>query len=248
VILVNVVVFLFSITAHDRVVPRADGDGTVAISGFDAITLEHGFVPCELAGSCARRGVSEALPAGASGADAAVKVKVARGAVWLTLLTAVFMHGGWLHLIGNMLFLYIFGNNVEDALGRVRYLLFYLLCGLAASVTQFAINTGSDVPNIGASGAIAGVLGGYLILHPRARVLTAFPILLFLYVREVPAVLVLVTWFGLQVLNGSAALVGPEQSFGVAYFAHIGGFAAGFALALPLALRRRRRPAAPLIA
>ena len=157
-------------------------------------------------------------------------MRVDRAPVWITLLSAMFMHGGWLHLIGNMLFLFVFGNNVEDAMSRSAFLLFYLLGGLAASLTQFAIDTGSEVPNIGASGAIAGVLGGYVLLHPRARVLTAHP------AARIPlrgraaggaraADLVRPAGAG-----RSAGLVNPDASFGVAYFAHIGGFVAGFVL------------------
>ncbi|MDX6378262.1 MAG: hypothetical protein QOE98_2565 [Gaiellaceae bacterium] len=244
IIVVNVAVFVFSIAQSDRVLPRYDRDGKVAVSGFDATTLEKGFTPCELASDCERPGYGETLRAGSDKADDVVKVRVDRAPVWLTLLTAMFMHGGWVHLIGNMLFLFVFGNNVEDAMGRMAFLLFYLLCGLAASLTQFAIDTSSEVPNIGASGAIAGVLGGYVMLHPRARVLTAVPLLVFVYVAELPAVFVLVTWFALQVLNGSAGLVNPDASFGVAYFAHIGGFVAGLVLvrlfAWPTRVRRQR--------
>ena len=128
--------------------------------------------------------------------------------MWITLLSAMFMHGGWLHLIGNMLFLFVFGNNVEDAMSRSAFLLFYLLGGLAASITQFAIDTASEVPNIGASGAIAGVLGGYVLLHPRARVLTAIPLLVFIYLAELPAVLVLLD---LVRAAGAGRVGGPRQ-------------------------------------
>ena len=244
IIVVNVAIFVFSIAQPDRTMRRYDGDGTVQISGFDATTLEYGFTPCEVESECDRPGYGETLRAGSDDVDDVVSVRVHRAVVWLTLLSAMFMHGGWIHLIGNMLFLFVFGNNVEDAMGRGGFLLFYLLGGLAASLTQFAIDTSSEVPNIGASGAIAGVLGGYVLLHPRARVLTAIPLLVFLYVAELPAVLVLLTWFGLQVLDGSAGLVNPDVSFGVAYFAHIGGFVAGFLLvrlfAWPKRARRRR--------
>ena len=240
-ILINVVIFVFSIAQPSRTLGRADGDGRVTVSGFDAITLEYGFKPCELQSECPHPGRGEALPLGATDADDAVEVRIPHVSALFTLLSAMFMHGGWLHLIGNMLFLWIFGNNVEDAMHRGLYLAYYLLCGLAASLTQFAIDTASDVPNIGASGAIAGVLGGYLLLYPRARVLTVVPLLVFFYVVEIPAVLVLATWFGLQLLDGSAALAAPGESFGVAYFAHIGGFVAGFALVRLVATRRLRR-------
>ncbi len=245
-IAINVAIFLFSISRPDLSLPRYDREGTARVSGFDAITLEFGFTPCELASDCERGGYGETLKAGSGNLDDVVEVRVERQPVWLTLVSAMFMHGGWLHLIGNMLFLFVFGNNVEDAMSRLRFLLFYLLSGLAASLTQFAIDATSEVPNIGASGAIAGVLGGYLLLHPRARVLTAVPLLVFIYLAELPAAFVLITWFGLQVLDGSAGLVNPDVSFGIAYFAHIGGFVAGFLLAWPLARamagRRRGRP------
>ena len=244
IIAINCAVFLFSIAQSSRSVPRYDGHGRATISGFDKITLEYGFTPCELASNCDRPNFGEVLPAGTSDTSRSAKVRVNRAAVWLTLLTAMFMHGGWLHLIGNMLFLYVFGNNVEDAMGRAAFVLFYLLGGLAASLTQFAIDTSSEVPNIGASGAIAGVLGGYVLLHPRAKVLTAIPLLVFIYMAELPAVLVLTTWFGLQVLDGSAGLVNPDASLGVAYFAHIGGFLTGLVLvrlfAWPTRARRQR--------
>jgi len=239
-IAVNVIVFLYSIGQTTRTLPDYQGEATVAVAGFDEITLEYGFVPCELARSCAHPDLGDASVAGGDGSTA--QVRVPEQPAWLTLLTAMFMHGGWLHIAGNMLFLWIFGNNVEDAMGRVRFLVFYLFCGLAASLTQFVIDTGSQVPNIGASGAIAGVLGGYVLLYPKARVLTAITLLVFFYVVEIPAVFVLLAWFALQVLDGSAALVAPGQSFGVAYFAHIGGFVAGAALVRAFARRRRPPP------
>jgi membrane associated rhomboid family serine protease len=242
IIVVNVAVFLYSIVQEPRSMRRWDGPGTVQISGFDAITLGYGFVPCELASSCTRPGYGEAVEFDT--ADT-VPVRVSRPSVWLTLVTAMFMHGGWLHIIGNMLFLWVFGNNVEDALGHVVFLLFYLMCGLAATLAQFATDTSAEVVNIGASGAIAGVLGGYLLLHPRARVLTAVPLILGVYLREIPAVIVLLSWFGLQIVSGSVALAGPDQG-GIAYFAHIGGFAAGMLLVRPLSRRRRRRRALAL--
>ena len=149
----------------------------------------------------------------------------------ITLLTAMFLHGGWMHLIGNMLYLWIFGDNIEDQLGPLRFLAFYLLCGLGAAAAQIAVDPTSSVPMLGASGAIAGVLGGYLILFPRARVLTLVPLILFYRLIEVPAVLVLGFWFVLQLLNGAAALATVQmQTGGEAFYAHIGGFVAGLVL------------------
>jgi membrane associated rhomboid family serine protease len=145
-----------------------------------------------------------------------------------TPFTSMFMHGDWLHLISNMWFLYIFGDNVEEALGRVRYVAFYVLCGLAAAFAQVAIDPGSTVPMVGASGAIAGVLAAYFRLFPHARVLTLIPILFFAVFRELPAVFFIVIWFGLQLLMGIGALGSIGQhTGGIAFFAHIGGFIGG---------------------
>ena len=147
---------------------------------------------------------------------------------WLTPLTSMFLHGGWMHLLGNCLFLWIFGNNVEDSMGRLRFILFYVICGLAAAATQVAMNPGAAVPMVGASGAISGVLGAYLLLYPRVRVRVVFIVFVF----SVPAWLVLLEWIGLQVLSGWSQLskMRPDVSSGVAVWAHIGGFVAGLVL------------------
>ncbi len=148
---------------------------------------------------------------------------------WLTLLTSMFMHGGLLHLGGNMLFLWIFGNNIEDSMGRFRFVAFYLLGGLAAMGLQTVIAPDAAVPTIGASGAVAAVLGGYALLYPRARVVTFVLIILFFTVIELPALVVLGLWFLLQAAAGAAELGNPIAGGegGVAYFAHIGGFIFG---------------------
>ena len=159
---------------------------------------------------------------------------------WLTLFTAMFMHGGLLHLGGNMLFLWIFGNNVEDSMGPVKFLLFYLLAGLAAAALQILIGPDSQVPNVGASGAIAGVLGGYLILFPRARVITVIFIIFFFTIVELPALLILGLWFVQQILFGYLDFNSGGEGGGVAYFAHIGGFAFGL-LAIKLFADERKR-------
>jgi membrane associated rhomboid family serine protease len=150
----------------------------------------------------------------------------------LTPVTSMFLHGGWMHLLGNCLFLWVFGNNVEDSMGRLRFLLFYLLCGLAAAAAQIAVNPASPVPMVGASGAISGVLGAYLVLYPRVRVRVLIPIFIFLQIITLPAYLVLLIWIGLQLLNGLPQLspVRPDVSSGVAFWAHIGGFVAGVLL------------------
>ena len=165
----------------------------------------------------------------------------------VTALTSMFMHGGWLHLIGNMLFLWIFGNNVEDALGRIRFLVFYLLGGFAATALQTYITLayGSEldaqIPNLGASGAVSAVLGAYLVLLPNARVVTVI-FLLIIFIRDFPAWLFLGVWFLLQLWLGSFSLIQPQAGGGVAFFAHIGGFVFGLATVY---LFRKRRPLRP---
>jgi membrane associated rhomboid family serine protease len=161
---------------------------------------------------------------------------------WLTLFTAMFMHGGLLHLGGNMLFLWIFGNNVEDSMGPVKFVIFYLLGGLAAAALQILIGPDSQVPNVGASGAIAGVLGGYLILFPRARVITVIFIIFFFTIVELPALLILGLWFLQQIVFGYLGFDNAGEGGGVAYFAHIGGFAFGL-LAIKLFADERKRRA-----
>ena len=147
---------------------------------------------------------------------------------WTTVVTSMFLHGGWLHLGGNMLYLWIFGDNVEDAMGRIRFILFYLLCGIAAASAQAAINPSSSIPMVGASGGIAGVLGAYLILHPKAAVRCFMFIIIFFRFINLPAWLVLGGWIGLQFAAAPQAFQGAEG--GVAYMAHIGGFITGVAL------------------
>ena len=151
---------------------------------------------------------------------------------WITLLTSVFLHGGWWHLISNMLALYIFGDNVEDQLGHLRYLLFYLGSGLAAHAAHLLAQASSPLPTVGASGAIAGVLGAYLVLFPRARVVTLVPIFYFIRIVQIPAVIYLGFWFVSQLFNGLFALSAANvlQAGGVAWWEHIGGFVFGLAI------------------
>jgi membrane associated rhomboid family serine protease len=165
------------------------------------------------------------------------------GAAWLTLVTSMFLHGGILHLAGNMLFLWIFGANVEDAMARWRYLLFYLLGGLAAIGLQIAIDPDSTVPTVGASGAIAAVLGGYILLYPRARIVTVVFIVFLFTLIELPAWLMLGLWFLEQAVVGAGQLAHPTggEGGGVAYFAHIGGFAFGLLAIRAFVQRHRRR-------
>lgn len=152
-----------------------------------------------------------------------------------TFVTSMFLHGSFMHLAGNMLFLWVFGDNLEDQMGHVGFLLFYLAGGLAAAVAQVLSDPSSPVPMVGASGAIAGVMGGYLLLFPRARVDILIILIVFFRVIPVPAWIVLGAWFGIQVIQGSLT---PTDQGGVAYWAHAGGFAAGLGLTLPLWMRR----------
>jgi membrane associated rhomboid family serine protease len=154
------------------------------------------------------------------------------GLTWLTLLTSMFMHGGWLHLIGNMWFLWLFGNNIEDSCGHLRFLVFYLLTGLAGSAAHVLTASNSLIPTVGASGAISGVMGAYLVLYPRVKIQTLFILFIFVRIFPVPAWLILGEWLLIQVLSGwqSPAAGGAAASGGVAFLAHIGGFLAGLVL------------------
>ncbi len=184
----------------------------------------YAAIPCELTGEGACRTAPGGPPAP------------------ITALTSMFMHGSILHLGGNMLFLWIFGNNVEDSMGPAKFVVFYLLGGLAALAGQAATDLGSDVATLGASGAVAAVLGGYLLLFPRARVVTVIFIVIFFTIVELPALLFLVIWFAQQALFGYFDLIQPAgEGGGVAYFAHIGGFVLGLALIKLFASERRRR-------
>jgi membrane associated rhomboid family serine protease len=170
-----------------------------------------------------------------------------QAAWWVTLFTSMFMHGGILHLAGNMLFLWIFGNNIEDSMGRPRFILFYLLAGLVAVYAQSLLDTGATVPTIGASGAVAGVLGGYALLHPQARVLSLIFIVFFVTLIEVPAYIILGIWFVLQFIPaiGQTAIPDIAGEGGVAYWAHLGGFVFGLAAIKLFANRHRDRPIEP---
>jgi membrane associated rhomboid family serine protease len=199
----------------------------------------HAMVPWEVTHQVdlAQGGVAarEAIDADLGpGVGAEVQQALQRGCpdkdVNLPILVSMFLHGGWLHIGGNMLFLWIFGNNVEDRLGRLAFIAFYLLSGLAATALQLAFGPSSAVPNIGASGAIAGILGAYLVMFPRARVYTIV-IFFFITAIELPAVAVLGFWFVLQLFSGVGSL-GANVNGGVAYWAHVGGFAFGAAVAL----------------
>jgi membrane associated rhomboid family serine protease len=157
-----------------------------------------------------------------------------------TLLTSMFLHGGWLHLLGNMLFLWVFGRNVEDVIGGGRFLVFYLCCGLAAAILQVITSPYSRVPTIGASGAIAGVMGAYLIKFPRARIVTLVFIIVFVTTVEIPAWIMLVWWFVIQLFSGLGSLANTNYSGGgIAWFAHVGGFLTGMLLIRAFPVKRR---------
>jgi membrane associated rhomboid family serine protease len=166
---------------------------------------------------------------------------------FMTIMISMFLHGGLMHIGSNMLYLWIFGDNVEDRLGHGKYLLFYLLCGIGATLAHAVFGPASRIPAIGASGAIAGVLGAYLILYPRARVMTLIPIFFFITIREIPAIVILGFWFVLQLFSGvgSLGVTDAQDMGGVAYFAHIGGFVAGMLLIAPFGGFRRPRAAQP---
>ncbi|MCI0414788.1 rhomboid family intramembrane serine protease [bacterium] len=159
----------------------------------------------------------------------------------IPVFTSMFLHGGWLHLIGNMWFLYIFGDNVEDRVGHVAYIFFYLLCGIGSALTQTFLQANSNIPMVGASGAIAGVLGAYFMLYPHSRILTLVPIFIFLQIMEIPAVVFLFFWFLWQFIQGALAASTPAQG-GVAWWAHIGGFVVGLVLIFFFKKREKPKP------
>jgi membrane associated rhomboid family serine protease len=170
----------------------------------------------------------------------AASVGFPSGGYW-PILTHQFLHGGWLHIISNMWTLWIFGDNVEDRMGPVRFIIFYLLCGTVAGLTQVFANPDSTLPSIGASGAIAGVLGAYFLFFPTARLIVMFPILFFPFFFELPAVFYLAIWFFTQLLSGTMASIGPQHAGGIAWWAHIGGFVGGMLLCWLFLKRRSRR-------
>ncbi|MEX2275398.1 MAG: rhomboid family intramembrane serine protease [Actinomycetota bacterium] len=211
----------------------------------------HGLVPWEVTnrqnlaqgGAPARQAIDRSIGSvdGAAIQDA-LRIACPTKSWWLPLGVSMFLHAGWIHLLGNLLFLWVFGNNVEDRLGRARYLFFYLLGGLVAAGLQVVITPESTAPTIGASGAIGAVLGAYLVLFPRHRILT----LIFVFALvEIPAVFVLGSWFVLQLFSG-VSVIGSELTSGVAYWAHVGGFLAGVAMTYVLLGRGARDDASAL--
>jgi membrane associated rhomboid family serine protease len=217
-IIANVVVFFLSIRNGGSIWNGPD-QGTVVHYGAIPFEFTHPGRECDLTtgGGIAcegQLGIAGSAPP--------------QPATWFTALSSMFMHGGLLHIGGNMLFLWVFGNNVEDAMGRAKFAFFYVLGGLAAMGLQIAVDTSSTVPSVGASGAVAAVLGGYLLLYPRARVLTLVFLFVFFTFIQIPAMFFLVIWFGQQLLFGYLDYADPTGGGGgVAYFAHIGGFLFG---------------------
>ena len=253
-ILVNVAAFVWELTlpADQASSPAFDA---AHVSERDQALLEYGAIPYRLTHPGKDCGVTEAGPGGTrlvcqgtasfSRASSSGEVALLDAAPWwVTLLTSMFLHGGWVHIVGNMLFLWIFGNNVEDSMGRWRYLLFYLLGGIVATYALTLFNPSTAEVLFGASGAIAGVLGGYILLYPRSRVLTLIFLFLFVTLVEIPAVIMLGIWFILQALPGLGHISIPGlTSTGVAYLAHVGGFLFGLAAIKPFVRwARRTRP------
>jgi membrane associated rhomboid family serine protease len=242
-------------------------------SGIDQSSLEYGAIPYRIthpgeSGDCAVGAVGQPDPAGQFEAgvvcpgtpdyakaeqlnsddpQADLFIPVDQAPWYVTLFTSMFMHGGILHIAGNMLFLWVFGNNIEDSMGRVKFTAFYLTAGLVAVYSQAALDVASTVPTIGASGAVAGVLGAYALLHPAARVLTLIFIIFFVTLVEIPALILLGIWFILQFLPAVGQVATPEVGGGggIAYFAHVGGFLFGLAT-IKLLAGRRRDPEPPL--
>ena len=199
--------------------------------------VHYGFVPYEFThwGKHCDLSAGRVLCEGMPGVDGQASHQIA---TWLTPFTAMFTHAGLLHLGGNMLFLWIFGNNVEDSMGPVRFLAFYLLAGLAATGLQLALGPNSTTPNLGASGAIAGVLGGYIVMYPRAKVVTLVFIIFLFTILELPAIFFLGFWFVEQLFFGALTTANTVGGGGVAYWAHVGGFVAGLLLIKLFATRR----------
>jgi len=234
IIAINVVVFFYELTLSAT--PGLFG----SVSELDRFFYEWGSIPACLSD---RLGLDPALDP-----RALAFCREGHNGL-LTVASSMFMHGGWLHLIGNMIFLWVFGDNVEDAMGHVRYAVFYAVVGLGATAAHVAIGPDEFIPAIGASGAIAGVLGAYLLLYPRARVSAILPLFIFFWMPfQVPAIVLIGVWFVMQLLNGVASLATADvvgAGGGVAWFAHIGGFVAGLVLVRLFVLGRSVPPPRP---
>jgi membrane associated rhomboid family serine protease len=240
---------MFPLKDENPTSTRAVVTGVVILTTIAAWGLVQGFgVEGSLVRSICRFGVipAELLGRAAPGTE----IPLGRGytcalgdsAPWLTLFSSIFMHGGWFHLIGNMWFLWVFGNNIEDVMGHGRFVVFYLLTGVAAALAQVFAQPSSPVPMVGASGAISGVMGAYVVLFPRVRVHTVIFLGFFITRIEIPAAVMLGYWFLLQVVGGIPSLAGGGGGGGVAFLAHAGGFVAGAALIYLFARPDRLRP------
>ena len=259
-IAVNVAVFIWQLTLSDD--PNSSESPNIrGLSAADEAVYELGAIPYRLTHPGTQCGIVT-VPEGVNPRD--LEPVVCEGSAdervaedtpgvrvvdlegppwWATILTSMFMHGGWLHIIGNMLFLWVFGNNVEDAMGRLRFALFYVLAGAAAVYAQSAIDPASTIPTIGASGAVAGVLGAYILLHPKARVVTLVIIIFFVTLIEIPAMILLAIWAMLQFLPALGQVgVGDLPADSVAYVAHVGGFVFGMLAIKLFTARRDERP------
>jgi membrane associated rhomboid family serine protease len=220
--IVTVVIILLNVVVYFGV-----EKGGFSAPNNDNAVIEYSFIPYELSHTdqeCVQ--IDDKIGCGTEQQLVEADADSEQPSVFFTIFSAMFMHGGLIHLAGNMLFLWIFGNNIEDSMGRVKFLIFYLLGGIAATLAQFATDPNAVVPNLGASGAIAAVLGGYALLYPRARVVTLIFIVFFITLIEVPALFVLGAWFVLQALDAATQPLGGGGG-GVAVWAHLGGFVFG---------------------
>jgi membrane associated rhomboid family serine protease len=212
-IAVNFLVFFYELA-----VGGSGGDDALS-----SLVQNYGLVPCEYTAHCA---VAAGTPA----------------PLWITLFTSMFLHAGWAHILGNMLYLFVFGNHVERSMGHLRYLVFYLLCGLGANALEIATATDSSLPGLGASGAIAGVLGGFLVLYPTSRIGTLIPLGFLAFPARIYAWVFIALWFLLQLFSGIASLgTDAASAGGVAYWAHVGGFLTGVLLIRPFTVPDRVR-------
>src|SRR6185437_3613472 len=231
-VLVNVFAYLLSIRHGGSFFGGPSSEVTVHY-GAIPYELTHGGSHCDIVNVPSVEGLVQEVgchgPAGGVSGASLFAGASSQPATWETVFTSMFLHGSFLHIFGNMLFLVIFGPNVEDATGRVRYLVFYLLGGIVALAAQVLVGPNSTAPTLGASGAIAAVLGGYLLLYPRARVITLVLVVFFVTIVELPAIVLLAFWFLENLLLGAAGLASPIGEGGVAYFAHVGGFLFGLA-------------------
>jgi membrane associated rhomboid family serine protease len=214
---IGLIVLNFLVFFYELAVGVSGGDDALA-----SFVQSYALVPCEYTAQCT----------------------IAAGTpypLWITMFTSMFMHGGWAHILGNMVYLFVFGNHVERSMGHARYLAFYLLCGLGANALEIATSVDSSVPGLGASGAIAGILGGYLLLYPTSRIGTLIPIGFLVFPARIYAWVFIGGWFLLQLVSGFASLSDATAAGGVAYWAHVGGFITGMLLIRPFTVQSRVR-------